>query len=367
MSKNGKKIICRSDSEDSDNEIINNDDSEEISDNDSEKDIGGDNSEEKWKAIDEHNDWFVSNHGRLKCDVSNIAPHIPSYLRSGYRSKSIRSKWLKIHRLVALAFVTNDDPKKNKVDHLDGNKLNNRSDNLEWVTQGENTRRGFITGKNRVTKRAIHQFTLDGEFIAEHESMSIAAEATDTDCGAIAKCCKGERNKAGGFTWKFAVVNPDEFDKKTFDWTGYKPIEGFPLHFVNKEGSVVSKKFGKYMKQQLTADGYKAVTLLYKKNKASPLVHQLVVKAFAKNYDPNTNITHKDKNKVNNNFSNLNYGIIKKSKTHQTPKLSLKDDNGSGEKSEVLVSKIESSDKVIKTAKRAVKKVDNTVIRVRRA
>jgi hypothetical protein len=53
-------------------------------------------------------------------------------------SDNKNKKTLKIHRLVAIAFIENPDSKKT-VNHIDGNKLNNNSSNLEWNTHRENT------------------------------------------------------------------------------------------------------------------------------------------------------------------------------------------------------------------------------------
>lgn len=68
----------------------------------------------------------------------------PGYV-DGYESVSFRkngktySKY--VHRLVAEAFIPNDDPAtKNTVDHIDGNKANNEISNLRWLNRAENTR-----------------------------------------------------------------------------------------------------------------------------------------------------------------------------------------------------------------------------------
>lgn len=51
----------------------------------------------------------------------------------------------KIHRLVAEAFIPKPDGKK-IINHKDGNKSNNRCDNLEWVTHSENTNHSYANG-----------------------------------------------------------------------------------------------------------------------------------------------------------------------------------------------------------------------------
>jgi len=52
-------------------------------------------------------------------------------------SKNKTKKRLSIHRLVAETFIPNQH-NKSEVNHIDGNKTNNRLENLEWVTSREN-------------------------------------------------------------------------------------------------------------------------------------------------------------------------------------------------------------------------------------
>jgi len=57
----------------------------------------------------------------------------------------IKQKIVKVHRLVAQSFISNTENKP-CVNHKDGNKLNNRLDNLEWATYSENTIHAIESG-----------------------------------------------------------------------------------------------------------------------------------------------------------------------------------------------------------------------------
>jgi hypothetical protein len=60
------------------------------------------------------------------------------------KTGATRKKWL-VHRLIAEAFVLGQFEGAT-VDHIDGNKENNRADNLRWVTRAENTRHQWLNG-----------------------------------------------------------------------------------------------------------------------------------------------------------------------------------------------------------------------------
>ena len=51
--------------------------------------------------------------------------------------------------------------------------------------------------------KTILQFDLDGNLIAEYESMSIASQSTGVSMACISRCCNNKRKTSGGYVWKY--------------------------------------------------------------------------------------------------------------------------------------------------------------------
>lgn len=117
------------------------------------------NTQEIWRPIPGWEGIYeVSDHGRIRVD-----PDCPNKcLRkagmimkqtinaSGYArialSRNRKYKHLMVHRLVALAFNGPPEPPDLTTNHKNGIKLDNRPENLEYMTRGENCLHALETG-----------------------------------------------------------------------------------------------------------------------------------------------------------------------------------------------------------------------------
>ena len=121
--------------------------------------------EEIWlPIIDLDNRYLISNKGRIlsiECTINNngglmikkekiLTPHIDKgyYKISLKNNLGIRKTFL-LHRIIAKCFLF-DYSENLKVNHKDGNKLNNKIENLEMISQRENVNHyyGFLNNRN---------------------------------------------------------------------------------------------------------------------------------------------------------------------------------------------------------------------------
>lgn len=117
---------------------------------------------ENWQSVNNYEGIYeISSYGRLRSLKFNRLRYFNlkadgwGYVIVVLHKKGKREA-VRFHRLVASHFIANPDNKK-EVNHKDGNKLNNRVDNLEWVTPEENMKHAFSTKLNVPKKGEKHQ------------------------------------------------------------------------------------------------------------------------------------------------------------------------------------------------------------------
>ena len=116
---------------------------------------------ELWKPLLEYKGIEVSSIGRIRKAANKrrkerILTEFPKD-RDGYCRCSVQKldgTWTSqpVHRLVAKAFIPNTENKQ-AVNHIDGNRQNNRVENLEWVTPKENVIHSFKFGARKRCKQ----------------------------------------------------------------------------------------------------------------------------------------------------------------------------------------------------------------------
>lgn len=125
----------------------------------------------------------------------------------------------RVHKLVATAFIPNPESKP-CIDHINGNRRDNRVENLRWCTHKENS--NFKIAHERMLRnapwrgkygadipwsRAVFQYDKEGNLIQEFGGVLEASRKTEINHRYISATCRGEQKTAGGFVWKY------KFDK----------------------------------------------------------------------------------------------------------------------------------------------------------
>lgn len=191
-----------------------------------------DTEKEIWKEISINTDYLVSNFGRVKSKARFVTckngfrfkkEHILTpfnnrgYYHVGFK---VNGKLINplVHRLVISAFKGEKPYPEWEIDHINGNSLDNRLENLEYVTSSENTIRAYklelqdrrklsIANKKRIaTPKEIayikHQFNLEGRTLGGRKNKDFYQRMADkfgySDPQSIYRIILGRTNKYFG-------------------------------------------------------------------------------------------------------------------------------------------------------------------------
>lgn len=156
--------------------------------------------EEIWKDIAGYEGKYkVSNYGNIYSVKSNRTL-LPLRALNGYLLIMLGRTTYSIHRIVATTFLPNPN-KLPCINHKDGNKHNNKVDNLEWCSYSYNLIHAYKTGLNR-RERAVE--CLQNGVVVKRYRSAREAEKDGFSNQLIAKCCLGKRKSHKGYEWKYS-------------------------------------------------------------------------------------------------------------------------------------------------------------------
>ncbi len=117
---------------------------------------------ERWVEVYQNKNYEVSNYGRVR-DKKDFSLRKPSFISRGYASVSMDGKKYALHRVVLLSFDPIDNAEDYTVDHIDGNRSNNKLENLRWATNSDNIAFMMIHRKelNKELTRLLQKHSYD--------------------------------------------------------------------------------------------------------------------------------------------------------------------------------------------------------------
>lgn len=200
-----------------------------------------------WKKIKGYEEFYeVNNRGEIRSLDRMVWGGKTFYLKKGRIMKlqinnkgyftvclcnGIEKKIHLVHRIVAEAFVEGKNNINKFVDHIDGDKKNNNSNNLRWVTHKENCNnentkcfgerqsmfgKDFSSEHRRKMSESRSRKVVCINTMEEFKSVTEASKIKKIDSGGISKCCNRKQTSAGRDLksgHRLVWVYKDEFEK----------------------------------------------------------------------------------------------------------------------------------------------------------
>lgn len=173
---------------------------------------------EQWRPVNGYENYEVSNLGRVKSLNYNHTGKEkilkPLKERNGYLRVNLcrdgKMKRFLIHRLVAIAFISNPEGLE-QINHKDENKSNNVVENLEWVSRWDNMHYGTLYERVAASRSKPVEASKFSDFRTIELRFASTQEAgrNGYSSGDVSYCCRGcyhreGNNKYKNLYWRYA-------------------------------------------------------------------------------------------------------------------------------------------------------------------
>lgn len=256
--------------------------------------------EEIWKQIkiyDKYINYEISSFGRIR-NMNNkkiLTPYKRKYMY--YRFNLFNDiKTISIHNLVATSFI--DKPKNlDWILHINGNKCDNRVENLKWVTHSDIIKQSYKNSNRKSKGNIIEQWNCDTDtFIQRFYSLRQAAKAMNIPERYLYDKIDYIELPTGNFYFKYINLTND------LNLNEFIPLKNYSKYLIHRDGRIYNIKNKKMLKISANERG-----CFVKLNDKNVSLHRLVATQFIPNPLDKIFVKHKDDNKLNNHVNNLEW------------------------------------------------------------
>lgn len=277
--------------------------------------------EKVWVEIKGFKNYIINSSGTIINTLSGEETvgykHEKRYVSTKLVNDFGERKHVYIHRLVYIAFGTEQLRDDEQVNHKDGNKLNNHISNLERTTRSSNMKHAIKTGLKSVHRCKVLKMDEDDNIVHEYNSMLTLTKETDISRAVAIRLTKTNSVHTDGFKYIIEGMTAQVDPPKEFSF-----IPEYMDYCITPDGTTIYNFKRKINMTFGIKNEYKCITL----GKKFFYVHQLVARTFL---DPPAEadfvVNHKDGNKLNNHEDNLEW-ISNKDNVIHGLSLSLRSD-----------------------------------------
>jgi len=160
------------------------------------------------KEIKGFDGYYAVSDGNIYSSITN--KNLSSFVDNvGYKQvvlyKDKKRHYKRVHRLIAETFIPNKN-NLSQVNHINGDKLDNRVENLEWTNNSGNTKHAYDNNMYLSTKQISvkSKSKINGEERI-HKSIRACAKELNINRKTLSSILHG--NKSNNFNYHFEILN----------------------------------------------------------------------------------------------------------------------------------------------------------------